>query len=253
MKILYPCTLFVLSLISFNSFCQITIGEDSATTRTDTLVQLKNNLKPKRELDGSTEIFFGTTWANSNRKLIENGDFYGKELGLRADETKITTWSYNLGFRNYVHKNIAIEGGISLLKNGESYAFKGTDSTFNYQTTYSYIAMPLKVNYTYGEEIRLMIGTGFIPQMFTQYQHEQQWTNSVNAEESESLKTKNGYSSFLMSAVVSAGVQIKYSHSFSIYIIPEYRWQLNSSYFKVDPYKHYARVLGVNFGFVYQL
>ena len=252
MKIFYRTSLFFLTFLSFNIHSQITIGQ-STESKKDTIIKLKNDIKHKREMDGSTEIFFGPDWSKSYRKLIENSGLYGDPLGLRADEISYNTWSYNLGFRNYFTKHFAFEGGISFLKNGESYKFKGSDSTYNYQTTYSYIAMPLKMLYCHGDDIRFIGGAGIIPQMFYQYRQEQQWTTSLNESKTASIKTKNDYNSFVLSAVVSAGIQIRYSTSWSIYIIPEYRWQLNSSYIVTDSYKHYARTFGINFGFVYQL
>lgn len=252
MKIFYRTCLFFLTLISFNIHSQIIIGE-TPDVKKDTLIKLKNNISPKREIDGSTEIFFGPGWSKSYRKLIVNEGLYEAPLGNRADEINYSTWSYNLGFRNYMSKHLAFEGGISFLKNGESYQFEGLDSTFNYQSTYSYTAMPLKMVYCYGNEIRFIGGGGIIPQLFYQYRQEQQWTNQLNESGKASIKTKDGYNTFVVSAVVSAGIQIRYSTSWSIYVIPEYRWQLNSSYLVTDSYKHYARVFGINFGFAYQL
>lgn len=252
MKIFYHTCLFSLTLISFNIHSQVTIGEESEPKK-DTLIKLKNDIKPKREIDGSTEVFLGTIWSKSDRKLIENGDLFGDSLGERANEKNLSTWSYVLGFRNYLTPHFAIEGGIGLYKNGESYHYEGADSTFDYQTTYTYIAMPLKFNYCYGNEIRFMSGIGIIPAMFSQYRQTQQWKNSVNEKGEDKITTKNGYNSFIISGCINAGIQLKYSPAWSIYIMPEYRFQLNSSYTKIDAFKHYSRAYGVNFGFVYQL
>lgn len=252
MKIFYHTCLFTFSLISFNIHSQITIGEDPEPKK-DTLITLKNNIKSKRDIDGSTEVFLGTIWSKSNRELIMNGDLFGDSLGERANEKNLTTWSYAIGFRNYLTPHFAIEGGIGLFKNGESYHFEGADSTFDYQTTYTYIAMPVKFNYCYGNEIRFMSAIGIIPAMFNQYAQTQQWENSAHEKGKEKFKTKSGYNSFVISACINAGVQIKYSPAWSIYIMPEYRFQLNSSYTEINAYKHYSRAFGINFGFVYQL
>ncbi len=253
MKIFYCTSLFCLSLISFNTYSQFEIGGEPEPKISDTLIKIKNDIEPKRELVGSTEVFLGSTWSKSNRILKENGELYGKPLGKREDEKSLTTWSYSMGFRNYLYKHVAMEGGISLIKNGESYQFKDTDTTFNYQTTYSYIAMPVKLYYVLGDEIRLLVGGGIIPQMFNQFRQDQQWTGTHVEKGDSTFKTKSNYNSFVVSACLNASLQIRYSKSWSIYITPEYRWQLNSSYIKIDNYVHYARVFGLNFGFVYQL
>jgi len=253
MKIFYHSSLIFLSLISFNSISQMEIGGTSERKKSDTLISLTNHIPQKRELKGSTEIFIGTNCSVGNRYLVPNKGFYGKPLGERANEKSFTTWSYALGFRNYIHKNSAFEGGISLMKNGESYQYKTADSSYNYQTTYTYIGMPLKIQYTLGDEIRLLVGGGLTPQLFNEYKQNQQWTTQLNEKGAATIKTKNGFNSFVISASISASLQIRYSKSWSIYITPEYRWQLNSSNASIDKYRHYARVLGINFGFAYQL
>ena len=253
MKIFYHTSLFLLSFISFNAYSQIAIGGEEKKEKSDSLIKLTNEIAPKRDLKGSTEIFAGTNCSSSFRVLSINGNLYGKPIGERANESKLNTWSYAIGFRNYLTKNFAIEGGISFLKNGEGYKFKTTDSTYNYQTTYAYIAMPIKVYYAIGEEIRFLVGGGIIPQTFNQYKKEQQWITHSGSNETATIKTKNNYNSFVVSACLDASIQIRYSKSWSIYVTPEYRWQLNSSNMKTSAYNHYARTAGVSFGFVYQL
>ena len=253
MKIFNHTCLFLISLISFNLNSKITIGETPEPAKTDTSVKSKINFKSKREKDGYTELVFSSIWNNSNRKLVENGDLYGSPLLKRADEKSQTSWGYGFGFRSYIKKNIAFESGLSYLKNGESYKFTGADSTYTYQTTYSYIAMPLKFLYTYGENIRFLAGGGITPQMFVKYRQDQQWENYKHEKSNATIKSTTDFNTFALSAVINCGVQLKYSPSWSIFVMPEYRWQLNSSLSKIDSYKHYARVFSLNFGLVYQL
>lgn len=253
MKIFYHTCLIFVTLTSFNSFSQLEIGASPENKKSDTLIKLKNDIEGKRELEGSTEIFIGSNCSSSFRYLTENGAIFGKPLGTRSDEKSLTTWSYSLGFRNYLHKHVALEGGVSYIKNGESYQLKNKDTAMNYQTTYSYIAMPIRLYYSMGDQIRFLIGGGIIPQMFNGYRQDQQWTNHKGETGTTTIKTKNNYNSFVLSACLDASLQIRYSKSFSIFITPEYRWQLNSTYLNIDNYIHKARAFGVNFGFVYQL
>lgn len=253
MKLFYQVCLFCFTLTSFNLNSQIIIGETPQPAKSDTTSQLKKKLKTKKEKDGSTEIYFSSTWSKSNRSLVENGTLYGAPLNKRADEKSLATWSYSVGFRNYITKHVLFEGGISYLKNGESYEFKGVDSSFNYQSTYSYIGMPVKAFYYLGKDIRFFAGGGLIPQMFVNYRQDQQWENSVHKKSTATIKTTSDFNSFVISASANVGIQLKYSKSWSLFVMPEYRWQLNSSLMKIADYRHYARVFSVNFGFVYQL
>lgn len=254
MKFLYHTSIFCLLSISFNLNSQILIGEDPKEVKKDTVhIKLKSKNTEKRELIGSTELLFNSSWSNSDRKLVENGEKYGKPLGIRVDETKLSTWSYSLEFRNYLTKSIALQAGLSYLQNGERYDFKDTDTAYNYKSTYTYIAMPIRFMYYHGDKIRLIGGGSLIPAMLNKNKKTENWTDRNDKETSASLSTTTGYNSFIINASVQAGVQVKFSNSFAVYVMPEYRWQLNSSYIDYAAYKHFARVFQLNFGLVYQL
>ncbi len=247
----------ILLLIMFLSnigYNQILIGGEKEDEKKQEETNENNkDLGPKRDLDGETELYFGTNWSRTFRVLEENGDLFGKPLGERANEIHQNRWSFGLGFRNRVHEHIQIEGGIGFVRNGEDYSFVGIDTSFMYQTTYSYISMPVKVYYTYGTDVRFFAGGGVVPQMFIKYKQEQQWVTSTNTPGKNSISKNNGLNSFVTSVVANVGVQLKYSESWSLYFMPEYRWQLSNSNSKNDAYKHFARALGFNIGFAYQL
>jgi hypothetical protein len=212
--------------------------------------------KEKRELsekDGATSIFLTTNWSFTNSRLETNDGLIGDSLGYRANETGLNTWSFGIGFRNRLHKNFVLEGGVSFMRNGESYSFVDTDTSYSYQTQYTYIAMPIRGMYSYGDKIELLVGGGIVPQMFVVYKQDIQWTTSNNTDGSESSKTQNNYEPFVISAVLNAGVQFKMSDSWSFLFLPEYKIELNTSFEKNSPYKHFARSLGFNFGLVVQL
>ena len=253
MKIFYHTCIFYITFISFNLNSQILVGDSPEVVKEDTVkIKLKDEIEPKRDLLGSTELLFTSTWSRSNRSLIENGELYGKPLGIRVDEKYLNTWSYSLEVRRYATKNIALQAGIGLMKNGESYDYTDKDTSYNYTSTYSYIAMPIRIMYYHGDEIRFLGGIGITPAMFNKYAKEENWKDSKGTETSAKFSTISGYNSFLLNATIHAGIQIKYSKSWSIFCMPEYRWQLNTSSLKQDPYNHYARVFSVNFGLVYQ-
>ena len=137
---------------------------------------------------------------------------------------------------------------------GESYLFEDTDTSHQYVTTYSYVGMPLKVLFTYGEkDFRFFAGIGIVPQMFVRYQQDREWMTTVDETIKESEKTKSGYNSFVLSAVANVGVQINLGSKASFLFMPEYRYQLVTSYQKQDDYKHFGRALGFNFGLSFAL
>ena len=242
----------------FNSlgFSQILIGEPQPDAKSENKKKDKKSvsdtLKAKKEPSG-TSIYFVTNWSATNRSLSENGDLFGEPLGERANEIGLNTWSFGLGFQNEFAKHFMWDGGISFMRNGESYSFLGTDTAYSYQTTYSYISMPVRLNYTVGNDFKFYAGAGLIPQMFMGYKQERQWTRADNSDETETIKSKNGYNSFVISAVMNIGMMVNFNNGWSLLVSPEARFQLNSSYMKQDAYIHKGRAYGVTFGLVRHL
>lgn len=202
---------------------------------------------------GGTEVFFTANFSATNRSLITNEGLFADTLGERAKELGLNVWSFGIGFRSQINPYLAWQGGLSLMRNGESYDFRGTDTAFSYQTIYTYVAMPLKILYTYGNKCRVYGAAGLVPQMFFGYRQDQQFETTLNATGEETIQLKSGYNTFAMSAVFNVGVQAYFENKISLFIEPEYRYQFTNSYVKTDGLKHFANALGVNFGISYTL
>lgn len=236
---------------AFSGWSQVELGgeEEPATEEVEEVV----DLKVKRAQDGSTEVYFVTNWSNTSRKLEMNASPFGDPLGEREFEGSLNKWSFGIGFRNRINEFISIQAGISYMRNGESYLFEETDTLFKYSTTYSYIAMPVKVLFTYGEELKFLVGGGLTPQLFTGYVQEQEWRDAVNATGDLTIESKNGYSSFVLSAAVNIGVQYQFSDNVTVLFMPEYRIQLTDSYEVTDSFNHFGRAFGFDLGLTYKL
>lgn len=202
---------------------------------------------------GGTEVFFLTNFSATNRSLVTNEGLFADTLGERANEGGLNIWSFGIGFRSQLKPYLAWQGGLSLLRNGESYDFRGTDTAFSYQTSYTYVAMPIKLLYTYGKKYRVYGAVGLVPQMFFGYKQEQQFETTLNATGEETIKLKTGYNTFVMSTVLNIGVQAYFQNKFSLFLEPEYRYQFTNSYVKTDGLKHYASAFGFNLGLTYTL
>ncbi|MDG1427615.1 MAG: outer membrane beta-barrel protein [Crocinitomicaceae bacterium] len=198
--------------------------------------------------DDATEIYLVSNWSRTSSLLTESEELSAEPLGDREFESFLNTWSFGLGYRTRVNKYLSIQGGISYLRNGESFKYETPDSLFTYNTTYSYIAMPVKALFTYGNEIKVFAGGGLTPQLFSGYRQDLEWKTEKNATGSETIKRKNGYSSFVLSASVNIGVQLKFSKRWALLFMPEYRIQLTDSYEQLDAYDHFGRALGFDLG-----
>jgi hypothetical protein len=199
---------------------------------------------------GQTAVYAITNWSKTFRTLESNTGYFGDSLGTRVDETLIQNWSFGLGLRNRINRFLVWDGGMYFSRNGEQYAFAGIDTTFAYQTTYSYIGMPLRINLSMGKDIQWHIGAGLLPQMFVQYTQKQQWTTTLNSSDSQVIKTNSGYNPFVISAIFNAGVQFNFASGWGVIISPELRIQLNSTYQKQAAYIHKARAYGISFGLI---
>lgn len=241
--------LLVCFFFLFQSISQVVIGESQSTKKSRST---KKDV-PKKVQDGSTLLYFLVNASNTSRLLKENTGLFGDSLGKRADEKPLKIWSYAVGFQNRISKHFLWDGGISIVRNGERYQFTGVDTSYSYQSSYSYIGMPIRVNYVVGKQVRFYVGGGLIPQIFTGYKQAVAWKTSKNATVNETIKTKIGYAPFVLSAVVNTGFLLDFSNGWGLMVSPEIRFQLNSSYLKYEKYIHKARAYGVSFGLIRNL
>lgn len=247
MKKFHLFSILFFSLLAFDLTSQIITDESLPDEK-----RKKNKFPIDTVKTAKTEAYFGSNWAISNRVLKVNEGLFQQELGERINEKSLNTWSFGIGFRQYFKKPFSLDAGISLLQNGESYSYEEIDTNFHYQTTYTYIAMPIHFNYTTGNKLKLIAGVGITPQMFIRYKQDQQWKTKLNDEGENSIKTKTEkFNSFVISATIQAGVNYSTGKRTSLYFIPEYRLQLNSSYLPNSGFLHYSRVFGINFGLSY--
>jgi hypothetical protein len=221
--------------------------EEGKKSKPEKEVTEKDTIK-KRVPDGFSSIYFVANYSYTNRLLKENKGIYGDTLGKRADETSLNLWSYGIGIQNTINKYLMWDGGIALTRNGESYKFTEGDSTFAYQTYYTYISMPLRINYTVGKAVKFYVGTGLMPQIFWNYKQDQKWSNGQNDSGKETIKTKSGYNSYVLSGLFNVGVMLNFGNGWSLLVSPEARLQLTSSYMSQDSYIHKARAYGITFG-----
>jgi hypothetical protein len=256
-RIFHLITITLLTV--FNSFSQIVIEGEQKEEKVESKTPIDVvNRKRDREIDSATQLYFNTNWSSTYRQLSPNGDLFGEELGERANEFKANFWSYSFGLRNRLGKHFELEIGLGVTRNGEKYSYSAllTDSAYYYRNKYTFISMPIVAYYTYGEDVKVLGGIGIMPQLFMNHLQERTITTANNTKKTDEVKEKSGtnkYASFTSSAIFRVGVQLKYSPFWSIYIMPEYRIQLGSTFGKTAEYKHLATAIGFNLGLTYQL
>jgi hypothetical protein len=212
----------------------------------------QNDTKKEKPIDGSSAIRFGTNWSYTMRNLSENVAPYGDSLGNRATETNLNCWSFGLGVTNKLNTHLSWTGAFAYLKNGENYSFtdEALDSTFRSTTTYSYLALPLQLDFSYGKSVVFYAGVGVVPQILSRYKQERTWKVGNSAEKEEVWKVKPDYgpNMFVFSFITHCGLQLNLDNTWGVFFEPQLRFQLSSTYQSQDSYVHKNRSYGVNFG-----
>lgn len=214
------------------------------------LVNVTDEKKKSIDKDTSSSIYLEAGIFSVHRTLEPNPDFLNKTLGKRANETKINLWSYSIGMLAPISKHFVFDGGLSFIQNGEQYAWKSatSDSSFNYETKYRYIGMPLQVKFQTGKNFQFFIGGGLIPQMQVAYLQTQNWTDSLGGKDDAKIKTYSNLNSFVLSAVGSAGIVLNFQNKVGFRLSMQYRQQLTDSYTKFNGYLHKTSAIGFTFG-----
>ncbi len=245
-----------LGLFSFVTEAQVVIGGSEESNKTQAKKKEKRQKKERSSvgLDAASSIYLVSNWSMNNRQLITNKAPYGDTLGFRANETSMGSWSFALGIRNRITPRLSWDGGVSFNRNGENYSFEEQDTSFSYSTTYQYIGMPFRLNFTFGKTVEFFGGIGVMPQLFSSYRQEVKW-RSGDSNGGETLKSKPGYApnSFVLSGLVNLGVCLHFEKNWSLLVSPELRYQFTSSYNKQDDFVHKNRAYGITFGLIRRL
>jgi hypothetical protein len=229
----YLAALFL--ILNWNLSSQIVTKENVSNS--------KKNLK-----DTNSRFYVETSILSSFRTLESNPNFLNTPLGERANEVKFSIWNYALGMTTPLTNYLFFDGGLSILRNGEHYSWESTtsDSTYNYQTKYNYLGLPLQLKLQGGKNLKYFVGAGIIPQMHLSYKQKQQWTDSLGSKRTGEEKVNNQINSFALSWIVSAGIEFQFENDFGLRLSGTYRNQISNTYTEFNDYIHKANALGFN-------
>ncbi|MES2589810.1 MAG: hypothetical protein V4622_12595 [Bacteroidota bacterium] len=208
-----------LSLFSTFSFSQIVSG--------------KKTQKPKRDLSSNTndtlkKAYLLLSYNNgiSFREMSITEKIVKKQEQLNA-ETKMPVSNFELSFKSEINKHFYYHIGIGTQKYGEKYDFVG-DTSISYTTTYSNLAIPLKLSVQTGTKLNLFASTGIQAQMLVKYRKYE--TTIIGNNETEVIyKKSTNISPFTLASTSSIGVQYNLDIvSFSL--AGEYIRQLTSTF-----------------------
>ena len=197
-----------------------------------------------------TSYYFETQRMQMFRTLLSNDNFLPTPLGERANEIPLSTWSHQIGICVGLSRFVYFDGGVSWMQNGEAYTFKSldSDSSFNYQTRYRYLALPLQLKMAFGDQFKFYGGIGIVPGLYQDYKQDLQWTNPLGAKYDDVVKINNNMNSFQFSGLGSVGFEAQLDNNYTIRFGALYRRQFNNSYNPYDAYVHKSFGWGLNLG-----
>ncbi|MBU2018576.1 MAG: outer membrane beta-barrel protein, partial [Bacteroidetes bacterium] len=255
-KLKIICTLLGFLTVEAVS-AQIVVGGEEKKNEEEKKIELVDLDQNENASENYNSLTFHFNRSRTFRSLTVNEGLFGDSLRDRAKEKPLNTWSFGLGYQTKISKSVFFGAGLHLLQNGEQFQLEEQpDTAYSYVMLYRYTAMPLSLEYRYGKAIQLVGTAGIAPSMFLNATKIINATDSNKVETTETIKIKSGsqeYNAFVVSAFVGIGVNIAYSAKWSLYIRPEYRFQINSSYSKTSPYIHKSNAFGVSFGLNYIL
>ena len=234
--LLFICCLF---LISYSTNAQLISSDQN---------------KSKSTFNDQTFIYLGVDVLNSFRDLNPNIDHLNTPLGERANEIPRWLTGYSVRVTVPIMKMLKVNTGLSFQQNGESYNWLSyeTDSSFSYQTSFRYIAMPVQISGEFGKKIGLYGACGLTPAIFSSFLQKQQWRNALGSEDAQDISIQDDCNSFIISFQADLGLHYHINEQFGIQLTGQYRKQLNNTYREFENYIHKAHALGFNCSLSYQ-
>lgn len=196
----------------------------------------------------NTILYLGGGFGTAFRNLTENEGLFGKPLGERANETSVFVPNFTIGVRTNLKNNLFLDLGVSYAASGEKYDYKMTDTSYQYKATYSYFAIPIKLQYIYGNKLQLIAGIGIQPQVFTGFKNEITWNDSKGKSKSEIVKKNQDIQFFSIAALANLGVNWQLKKNISLYLLPELRFDLSDTYLKQAAYNRKGYFIGGQIG-----
>lgn len=198
--------------------------------------------------DPGTILYLGGGFGSAYRTLKPRPNYFGKELGEKANETAIYVPNFSIGGKLRIAKNIYFDLGISYAKTGEQYSFVASDTVYKYTNNYNYFAIPMKVQYIAGGKLKFIGGLGIQPQMVMSYRQHREWKTTKNLTHTETVKYSNTVELFNIALLADIGLQYEVGKNINIYLLPEFRYHITNTFGKQSPQIHKGYFIGGQIG-----
>ncbi|MFT5819484.1 MAG: hypothetical protein ACI8ZM_000708 [Crocinitomix sp.] len=202
-------------------------------------------------LSGTT--YYLTGMVQRSYRHFEDQSVYDVHAKLN-DEIPMITGGTTLGIVMPLGGNFALDAGITYFGHGEAYEYSHptSDSTFNYRNVYMQIGIPLKLRYTYGEDLQVFGYAGIAPLNILNIRNTFDYSDSLGERVNGLTLIKDGFTT--INFMVSAGLGMNYYvNHVGFTLSAEYRRHLGNTY-SGDTFKrvHKMHGVGLNFGVLFR-
>lgn len=221
-------------LLLFCSYSFLTIAQNDSL-KNESLENSKN-----REKQGD-EFFIGISRVMSYRILKNRGNIFGQELGIRADEKPLWTYSFELGYRVKTNERTSLEFGVEYFQMGLQYRTPNDTAFVGYDRKIQGFSTPIRLvvkPFSLGSngDFKVLASVGIMPKMLMAAKYTDITQNEFGKEERTISKETNSYNLFNFDALVNLGFQWNFGENLGLFFLPEFRFQLLDSYMKQTPY-----------------
>lgn len=212
--------------------------------------------KEKRPIDFSSvesQIFLGGFLGSSDRVLRENASVFGDPIGQRETEGPLLTGGFETGVRTKLSERFRLSFGVSYATYGEQNSVAISDSSFNYVNRYSYVGLPIAIQYIRGNRLRFVSGIGLQPNLFVRGRQENEAISPAGVSTEGSITYREEMNFFTLQGIAQLGLEYQFGARAACHLIPEYRFQFTNSFTNQAAYVHQVRWFGARFGLVFTI
>tara|TARA_B110000037_G_scaffold101356_2_gene118219 strand:- start:4740 stop:5531 length:792 start_codon:yes stop_codon:yes gene_type:complete len=196
----------------------------------------------KDSLTGTT--YYLTGMVQRSYRLFEDQSVYNVHAALN-DEVPMITGGTTLGIVIPLGGNFALDAGVTYFGHGEAYNYSdsNTDSINNYKHVFMQVGIPLKLRYTYGEDLQVFGYAGIAPLNILNIRNTYEYADSLGTRVNGLNLIKEGFTTFNFMASGGIGMNYFINH-FGFTVTAEYRRHLGNT-FSEDTFKRVHKMYGI--------
>jgi hypothetical protein len=235
-------SIYLVLVSSYFTIGQINTNAEESTPKEDSATTDKQ----------SSTLYVSGQYFNAFR-VVEDLTFDQAFDSLNAEQPA-ATGGIEVGTHINFSERVWLSVGVNFFGGGESwlYADSLTDSTFSYTNKYRQIALPLRLNYGVGDQLKWFGFIGVIPSSILGRTYQSKFTNANGVLSENDIEViETNINSFQFIGTCGTGISYSFGTT-TIFGNIEYRHHFSNTYSGIF-LNHYQRLLGGNIGLSFTL